>query len=338
LAQNSLLPSNPLEAIRQLGNLLSQQIFNAATHGNVQVLQNIFSLPPRVLTAARIYAAIQQPRTLIQPLHLASYHGHMGVCRFLLGMLNRSSVNAPAADHETPLHKAAYNAHDAVVRVLLAAEADPNATTPLNIGVRRCVHGHVMPDQGGGQVKKGRYTPLFYAVFNHPASASRTACARELLEAQADPNRTDALGICPLYLACHHGYKDIVKVLHHHSRTNINLQIGEDAKGETALIRACFQGFAEIVKELLGERPSDGIDDMDGPGADVMVRTREGLTALHAAARTGNVEIVQALVEAGARQVKCNHGNLPEDVAKSNGHERVACLLQSMAAHKEEGE
>ena len=47
-------------------------------------------------------------------------------------------------------------------------------------------------------------------------------------------------------------------------------------------------GFADIVKELLvqsclslvhakveqGERPSDGIDDMDGPGADVMIKTR----------------------------------------------------------------
>mmetsp|Transcript_38427 Transcript_38427/g.121036 ORF Transcript_38427/g.121036 Transcript_38427/m.121036 type:complete len:85 (+) Transcript_38427:1065-1319(+) len=52
--------------------------------------------------------------------------------------------------------------------------------------------------------------------------------------------------------------------------------------------QACLMGFADIVKELLvqpcfslvrakveqGERPSDGIDDMDGPGADVMIRTR----------------------------------------------------------------
>jgi len=288
LATNSLLPSNPTEAIRQLGHALSNQIFTAAKHGDVSVLQNIFNLPPKVLAAARIHAAIHMPTTLIQPLHLASFHGHMGVCRFLLGMLNTASVNVPAADHETPLHKAAYNAHDSVVRVLLAAGADPNSTTPLNNGITRCVHGYPMNENGTGEVKKGRYTPLFYAVFNKPASASRTACVRELLEAQADPNRTDALGISPLYLACNHGYKDIVKVLHHHSKTNINLQIGEDAKGESPLIRACLMGFADIVKELLvqpcfslvrakveqGERPSDGIDDMDGPGADVMIRTR----------------------------------------------------------------
>ena len=50
---------------------------------------------------------------------------------------------------------------------------------------------------------------------------------------------------------------------------------------------------------------------------------------MHEAARNGNPEIVKLLLEAGAhKDVKDSETRLPLDLARSQGHREVACILQ----------
>jgi ankyrin repeat protein len=65
-------------------------------------------------------------------LHVAAFHGHARLCRFLIKQ--GADVNRPRAETgESPLHAALCTAnrqaHDAVVKVLLAHGANPNCAT-----------------------------------------------------------------------------------------------------------------------------------------------------------------------------------------------------------------
>ena len=67
-----------------------------------------------------------------------------------------------------------------------------------------------------------------------------------LLDKQADINIQDDEGDTPLYMACHLGHKDIVKMLLD-KQADVNIQT---VTGTTPLAVACYQGHEEI-SELL---------------------------------------------------------------------------------------
>jgi ankyrin repeat protein len=370
----------PALLLQRLAVALSNQVFNASFSGNQRVLEGVFSLPPRLLAATRVQAGMQQPGSLLQPLHMASYNGHTNIVRFLVGRPG-VSVNAAAGDHDSPLHKACYNAHMPVVKLLLDAGADANASTPLTMEQRPSDRVSA-PRADGAQLRNGRRTPMHYTVFNHelPPSDARTDCVRILLakvspplpdppaflrgvcrglltqvrwaDQHGDPNRTDCWGLTPLHHAAYGGFLDIVRVLHNHSSTDINLQCGDDKCGDTPLMKACWKGHLAVVRLLLvssasmafcvartrpgtcfsasfslftsvgvsvhgqSERPSDGIDDLDSPGADKNTANRDGATALHFAADKGYAEIVELLLSAGAPQKADKKGLLPVALAE----------------------
>jgi len=70
------------------------------------------------------------------------------------------------------------------------------------------------------------------------------------------------------------------------------LQDGDDEKGDTALMKAAFKGNLPVFRVLLRERPSSEIEEMDLPGADPTVSSRDGSTALHYAVDQGFEDIV----------------------------------------------
>jgi hypothetical protein len=188
---------HPEQILQRLAAALTHQVFNASFAGNLRVLEAVFNLPQRLLAATGVNAGMQQAGSLLQPLHMASYNGHVSVVRFLLGQQG-VSVNVAAGDHDSPLHKACYNAHSQVVSLLLEAGADANTVTPLTLEQQRCNHGHAR-----GQTRNGRRTPMHYIVFNHELqpSDSRTECVRVLLNKGGDPNRADCWGLTPLHHA-----------------------------------------------------------------------------------------------------------------------------------------
>lgn len=82
------------------------------------------------------------------------------------------------------------------------------------------------------------------------------------------------------------------------------------------LIYACSVGKMFMVKDAINN------------GSDLNETDEDGITALHAAARDGNIEIVQFLIDLGAdKKLPDNKGMLPFDFAKNCGHHAVAELL-----------
>lgn len=66
---------------------------------------------------------------------------------------------------------------------------------------------------------------------------------------------------------------------------------------------AINKGFREIVELLLRA------------GANVNAKTKHNSTALHAAARRGDLETCRILIDHGAKSVKRKNGETPKDVA-----------------------
>ena len=112
---------------------------------------------------------------------------------------------------------------------------------------------------------------------------------KTLLAHRADVNAKDNEGKTALFTAAGKGAAQVVRVL---------LDVGADVSGKrndglTALMNAAMYGATDIVKVLLEK------------GADVNARTNDksgNVSALNLASRAQKADIVQLLINAGARQ------------------------------------
>ncbi len=136
---------------------------------------------------------------------------------------------------------------------------------------------------------------------------------RELLEAQS----TD--GWTPLHLAAFFGRKDTAIAL-------IELGAIVDSRStnsmkNTPLHAATAGRKAELVDLLLDK------------GADVNATQTGGWTALHAAAQSGDLGMVQSLIAHNAHiQARADNQQTPLDMAMLGGHGEVAELLEELSA------
>jgi len=95
---------------------------------------------------------------------------------------------------------------------------------------------------------------------------------------------------------------------------DVNLKSFESNK--TALIVASFHGHLKIIKYLIYD------------GADINILTKDGCSALHAAAEAGHFEICKYLIKKGAKvNEKTKHGSFPHDFAFVYGHAVLADFL-----------
>mmetsp|Transcript_131547 Transcript_131547/g.232446 ORF Transcript_131547/g.232446 Transcript_131547/m.232446 type:complete len:225 (+) Transcript_131547:70-744(+) len=100
---------------------------------------------------------------------------------------------------------------------------------------------------------------------------------------------------------------------------------GANSSGTTPLHEAAFQGNYNVCQVLLEY------------GADVCELDKWGGTALHHAASQGRKEIVKMFINRRADVNAMNHGrDMPLDVAKKNGHHRIAELLAEEAFQRYE--
>ncbi len=117
-----------------------------------------------------------------------------------------------------------------------------------------------------------------------------------------------------------------------------------DESGQTALMFAAIRGLEgawEIqTKKEYPVRPGHLKTDwprivysLVGAGADLNLQTKDGLTALMAAAARGNVETCRLLVDSGA-DVELKHTNGMKALALANvaGHQAIAELLHPRAS------
>lgn len=144
--------------------------------------------------------------------------------------------------------------------------------------------------------KKGM-TPLHLAAWS-----GKVEVARLLLEAGAEVNSCSQNGDTPLILACQHGNSDVADVLLDRNCSTMTV----NNNGEAALDLACRFGHVHVVELLLNTKE---VRSALATGA-----VRKTDPPLHAASKTGHVEIVRMLLEADAdiNQVTSNGSCLHE--------------------------
>lgn len=253
------------------------------------------------------------------PLHLAAGRGHMPVVELLVERGAR--IDARDDARQTPLHHASrgQQVQVQVLDYLLANSADVNAQAD---------------DQA---------TPLLYA-----ADAGHTAMVATLLAAGGDAERAGGRwAATPLHRAAAGGHLDVLRLL---IDRGVSLDT-PDSTTETPLHDAVRGGDVAVVEALLvagadanrqgGRYQATPLQQAASLGQLSMVqallrydvaldrRDSTGEMALHDAARNGHVEVVQALLDAGA-DVRPHGGRFnatPLHAAARAGHVEVVKML-----------
>jgi uncharacterized protein len=222
--------------------------------------------PLLLLLSAWAYAADS-------PVADAAQHRDLAVLR---SILNRTTVNAAQPDGTTALHWAAHWSDAEMVKLLLREGA--NAKVANRFGA----------------------TPLSEA-----AQAGSAAIVEALLNAGADPKTlvTDD-GETVLMVAARAGHLEVVKLL---VARGADVNAHENYRGQTALMWAAAEKHPDVVKYLLDHSADGKIRSFDrdnkmpklSAASSITPMARGGLTALHFAAREGDVESARWLLDAG---------------------------------------
>ncbi|XP_050676368.1 poly [ADP-ribose] polymerase tankyrase [Leptidea sinapis] len=206
--------------------------------------------------------------------------------------------------HSTPLHFAAGYNRLPLAQLLLQRGADVHAKdkgglVPLH---NACSYGHyevtellVSAGAGVNAADLWRFTPLHEA-----AAKGKADIVRLLLKHGADPTRRNRDGLTPLQLV-RAGDSDTADAL----------------RGDAALLDAAKRGDLARARKLITPQ---NVNCRDAHG--------RNSTPLHLAAGYNNLEVAEALLEAGAAVSARDKGGLvPLHNAASYGHLEVAALL-----------
>ena len=260
-------------------------------------------------------------------LHLAAQEGNLEIAKVLLGAKANVEAKTRIGGY-TPLHLAAGGAHLTVVQALLSAGASPAAVTstsgvtPLHMAAK-ALSGELAVKallEKGAPVN-ARETAYGQTALMFAASAGRGASVRELLAHRADPavatEVVDVLRSVALDKAADDRIKDALSEIRKTDPegTKRALTASEVQQGIAAQ-RAFLGSKDEVAKALDGftrDQLADTLPAWDTPTgrkaeATVPIRPRwetwvgktGGMTALLYAARDGQVDVVNALLDGGA--------------------------------------
>jgi len=192
-----------------------------------------------------------------------------------------------------------------LMNILLKAKADPN-----------CRDSN--PD----------YDPLFTSVSFGDRVEHRTPlhyCCTEgleeqakmlpvLIQAKADLDIQDGQGKTPLHLAIEENHGKFVDILLR-SKADVNLGNLSSNFRNSPLMDAAHEGQSDVALKLIAAR------------ADVNKKGKQGLSALHFAARRGCTKMVQILLEAHADASQTSDLGTALDLAKKNGGSELLKLF-----------
>ena len=299
-------------------------------------------------------------------LHLAAQEGNLEIVKVLLGA--KANVNAKSKIGEyTPLHLAASGAHLDVTLALLAAKADPGAVTtttgvtPLHLAAK-ALNGEAVVKAllEKGAPANAKETSSGQTALMFAAAYGRAAAVKELLAHGADPAITtaavDQVQQVALERAAQARLKatldDIRKTqptdetVHFDSNGNRSLSPTEEQKAIAAQ-RALLESADDRAKALStpvepadaplpagapagntgGGRGAAGFGNRAGV-TETLVGKTGGMSALHHAAREGQIEAAVALIDGGANiNQRSADGSTPLVQALLNGRYDLALVL-----------
>jgi uncharacterized protein len=140
-----------------------------------------------------------------------------------------------------------------------------------------------------------KMTPLSQACTN-----GNDAFVRALLKSGAKANTAIATGVTPLMTCARSGSVDAVGRL---IEFGAAIEAKEPAQGQTALMWAAAEHHVDVVKALIEAH------------ADLKAHSKQGFTAMHFAARQGDLEMVQLLLAAGVDVNILTHADTPNATA-----------------------
>jgi ankyrin repeat protein len=284
------------------------------------------------------------------PVADAAMRGDKATVRTLLK--EGADVNQAQGDGMTALHWAAASGDAELIDMLLYAGANVRATTrlggytPLHVasqsGHAEAIAALVKAGADVNTLTTTGATPLMMAALSGKAEA-----AKALIDAGADMNARDKVNEeTALMFAAAHNRADVVRLLIERgadlklTAKVVDIASGPPAPGEVAL-REAQSGRAGGNRpqgnrqEGNAARPANDVPGVTRPYSfNELIGKVGGLTALHFAARQGNMESVQALVEGGAdvNQVSPADNASPLLIATVNGHFDIGMYLLEKGA------
>ena len=234
------------------------------------------------------------------------------------------TVDLVDAEGESALFRALRSGRESTVRCLLQARASANlarrdGTIPLDTASYGFVDCIIPLLQAKADVSNPG--PITQAGLVGDVEIVRT-----LLRAGASVNaasRGDDPGATALITAAQNGYAEVVAVMIANGAELDTSTTDPEKGGATALCKAATNGHEHVVRMLLSAQ------------ADSNVRKRDGFTALNLASERGNLEIVCALLDAGASVDlgTMQKNQTPLHTAASAGHLQIVReLLQHSAS------
>ncbi|XP_075245472.1 uncharacterized protein LOC142339358 isoform X2 [Convolutriloba macropyga] len=256
-------------------------------------------------------------------LHLAAMYGSYDQVQMLLQ--RDANVGIPDGEGKTPLHWAINSKHQhscSIVQCLVdhmpsvVNWQDHDGRTSLHLAVAEgsynLVKTLIATDGCKLSCLDNQFrTPLHWAaVMDSPASAAAQIVTL-LLHKDCDWTCSDSNGATPLHYAVQKNNAEIVRAF---------LEFPElvdqaDIEGRSAFMWAAGAGALE------------SLDLMVDHGADLSQSEKNGATALHAAATSGNVDCVKLLLRVGCKMTADNLKLTPLMRACELGHVAIAQLL-----------
>ncbi len=197
-------------------------------------------------------------------------------------------ITRAADPADSRLVEAARNQDTAAVRALLAQKSDVNArSSDGSTALLWLAHWNdldtakLLLDAGADAnlANDFRMTPLSQACTN-----ADPAFVHVLLKSGAKPNTPIATGEMPLMTCAKTGSVDAVRMLIEYG-ADVNAK--EPTQNQTALMWAAAERHADVVQALIEAH------------ADLKANSKQGFTAIHFAARVGDLESIKELLAAG---------------------------------------
>jgi ankyrin repeat protein len=213
---------------------------------------------------------------------------HGEIVALALALLITSGWSNAAETSDSRLVEAARNQDQKAIRALLTQKIDVNArasdgSTPLlwlahwnDLEIATLLLG---AGADANAANDYRMTPLSEACTN-----GNSAFVRLLLKSGANPNTAAATGVTPLMTCAKSGSADAVRMLIEYGAA-VNAK--EPTQNQTALMWAAAEHHPDVVKAFIDAH------------ADLKANSKQGFTAIHFAARVGDLDSVKLLLAAG---------------------------------------